>query len=231
MPSFSEQDLKVFCDLYTCGKLSEMNKPLGKKLKKIGVIFEDFSITEYGEIFYTKCNKIFEEWEKGVPLNKMPKTKDSQLIVLKKISAKWISVTIRKQVVLIDPSKVFMLTTNINDVGHKRIGKKEQSKFQEGLSDLLAEYSKGSIEAVPKLFQRTKEGEDFIWLHSDNSWVCVQAKFFYLVQNLYKNVQFFVTESERAVFVKSQNAGIDGVTALIMAMEGVVCENAQTGEE
>ena len=227
--SLSEIDVKNFylnCDGETVRK-EGLNKTLIKKLQDLGKVDASLTLTGTGKQFFNKCKTAFSAMEKGVPLRKSPKTKESKTVVLTKIANKWISVSIGKQVVLIDPSKVLMITTNVSDVGHKRITKKEQSKFQTAITKLLSEFSENNFEVFPVLFQRTSDWEDFIWLNSGDFWCCVQAKFFYLIQNKYRNVRFFSVDSGHAVFVKTENIGIEGITAIIMTMEGVVCENAK----
>lgn len=196
------------------------------RLKKSGVVNEDYKLTEKGQKLRNLCLSRFKQMEAGISVEKRPK---SSIIVLRKLAPTWLSVPIDKQIVLIDPSKAFMIASNVQDVKQKRVGVQQKKKFYNSITDLIKDFNESGKEAYPMLFQRTADWEDFVWFQSGEQWVCVQSRFYEILVNMYKTPKFYITDNENAVFVSVGKTGISGVTAIIMAMEGIECENTKTG--
>lgn len=228
MKNLKEEDIKT---LYfdSDGKkvnLEGKKSSIGKRLKKASVIDDDWTLTERGEKLRELCVSKFRQMEAGIPVEKRPK---SNILVLRKIAPTWLSVPIDKQIALVDPSKAFLIASNIQDVKQKRVGVQQKKKFYTSVMTLINEFNASGREAAATLFQRTADWEDFVWFQSGSQWVCVQARFYELLVNMYKDPKFYTTDNGNAVFVSVGKTGISRVTAIIMAMEGVECENAKTG--
>lgn len=228
MQILKEEDIKVLYFHSDEEKVSLGDKKavIGKRLKKAEIIDDGYFLTEKGKKFRNLCMSKFAKMAKGIPIEKRPK---SNMLLLRKIAPTWFSVPIDKQIVLVDPSKAFLIASNVQEVKQKRVGTQQKNKFYKSVTGLIEDFTASGREATPMLFQRTSEWEDFVWFQSGDQWVCVQSRFYEILVNMYKTPKFYITDNADAVFVCVGKTGLSGVTAIIMAMEGIECENAKTG--
>ena len=230
-PKLKEIDLKHLYFRY-----DEENEKIipykGKKFLRLvdnGIITEDFTLTEKGKQLREKCVAKFKEMEFGIPFHKRPKL---QIVTLRAISNFWLSIPIRSQIVLLDPSRSFMIASTVQELRQRRLGPYKKKWLTKSIDRMSADFKENGIKAEPMVFQRTSDWLDFIWLKAGETWVCIQAKFYEVMANMYREegVEFYTTEAGYAVFVSVGGLkGFNGMSAVIMTMDGIECEAIKTG--
>lgn len=226
--SLKAADIKLICATETDEPVEVETETTYRRLHEAGIIDTSLFLTDKGKEFQASCISRIKEMEKGIPVEDRP---TSNIMMLSKVAQTWVSFSIEKQVVLIDNSRAILIATNNPDVKQKRITKKQKKDASAAVAKKIKDFSDNAIVATPKLFQRTsKDWFDLIWFYSDERWACIQAKFFNFIVNLYKSPQFYLTPNGEEIFVTVGNVGLNGVTAIIMEVAGVECENTKTGE-
>lgn len=225
-----ELDLKLLYFKYDeeQGRMITDNKTTQyKRLLANNVVDEECRLTDKGRAMRGKLLKQMEKLNWGIPFDKRPK---DPIMSLRLISGFWFSLIVGQQVVLLDPSRSFLIATTTQEVRQRRVGNYKRKWLTSSIERMRIDFLENSVECHPEIFQRTPDWNNFIWMKAGEQWVCIQARFYEMMNNAYKGARFYTTKEGYAVFVSvKRRIGFDGMFAVIMTMEGMECQALKTG--